>query len=90
MSDVEKVIFVPGPNLQANAETWPEFRKLTTTHMRQVETEFEVDTGHGVATGKPGDWIAMDASGNFYPITAEEHGRIYAPVPLATPPADGR
>ena len=56
------------------------YRRVTRTIAIQVDQPFAVDTGHGVATGKAGDFLAVDASGFPYPVDAETFAKSYSAV----------
>lgn len=66
-------------DLARMSESWPRFRKTATTPMVKVTGPCRVDTGHGIAELEAGDWLAVDASGQPYPIRAAEHAMIYEP-----------
>ena len=45
----------------------------------QMKEEFIVDTGHGVAKGKAGDYLCMDSGGYQYPCERTIFERSYRP-----------
>lgn len=49
-------------------------RKRTLTYVRRMDEWFEVDTPEGTMTGHPGDYLAMGAFGEMYPIAAAIYG----------------
>lgn len=44
------------------------YRKTSLTYAVQMFTPFEVDTIEGLHTGKAGDYLAIGAQGEMYPI----------------------
>lgn len=46
------------------------YRKTTLTYAKKIEEPFEVDTLEGLHTGKAGDYLAIGAHGEMYPIDA--------------------
>ena len=64
--------------LPSDPETWRRWRKRTLTSATRMDGPFLVDTGGGGEPAYCADgWLAIDAHGNPYPITAEEFSRIY-------------
>lgn len=57
-----------------------EFRKTATTRATRVPVPFEVETLEGLHTGKAGDWLAIGAHGEMYPIDAAVFEDTYEPV----------
>lgn len=50
---------------------WPRaFRKTALTYAVPMVEPFTVETLEGVMQGKPGDWLAIGAAGEMYPIDA--------------------
>ena len=47
-----------------------EYRKRTLTRATRLPVAFEVETLEGLHTGKAGDWLAIGAHGEMYPIDA--------------------
>lgn len=47
-----------------------EYRKTATTYAVKMPDAFEVDTLEGLHSGKPGDYLAVGAHGEMYPIDA--------------------
>lgn len=56
------------------------FRKATTVRMWRQAEPFECESREGTLTGQPGDWLAQDGHGGFYPISAEFHAANYEAV----------
>jgi hypothetical protein len=67
------------------------FRKHAITPARRMDGPFQVATPHGEVQCADG-WLAIDASGNPYPIDAAEFDRLYIdasePLPMETRPSD--
>jgi len=83
----ERVVFVPGPTLATCAqENWtPVVKRPSVVYMRRLMIPFEVETPHGVVTGRPGDVVAHDpVSGEFWPVNAAFVERWYTPLPGET------
>jgi hypothetical protein len=57
-----------------------EYRKTATTFAVRMEEPFEVDTLEGLHTGKAGDWLAVGAAGELYPIDAAVFAATYEKV----------
>lgn len=55
------------------------FRKRPLTRAAFVAGEFQCETPHGIVVGKD-CWVAIDAHGYPYPITADEFSAIYMEV----------
>lgn len=53
------------------------FRKVAVTYAVQIDEPFEVDTLEGLHTGKAGDWLAVGAEGEMYPIDAAIFEQTY-------------
>ena len=59
-----------------------QFRKKTIVRMWGPMAEpFECQSREGTLTGQPGDYLAQDGHGGFYPISAEFHAANYEIVP---------
>lgn len=46
-------------------------RRPSVLQARQIDEPFSVQTPHGVVEGQAGDWVAIDANGDPYPIAAD-------------------
>lgn len=57
-----------------------EYRKTATTFAKRMDIEFEVDTLEGLHRGKPGDFLAVGAAGEMYPIDAAVFAATYERV----------
>jgi hypothetical protein len=57
-----------------------EYRKTTTIFAIQLLEPFEVDTLEGLHTGKAGDYLAVGAAGELYPIDAAVFAATYEKV----------
>ena len=57
-----------------------EYRKTATTFAVRMEEPFEVDTLEGLHSAKAGDWLAMGAAGELYPIDAAVFAATYEKV----------
>lgn len=79
VSDEPVLRFEPDAQL---AEGWPEFRRRPgSVRAKQMHVPFECVTVDGnVARGGPGDWVAVDAVGFPYPVSARVFDRAWAPV----------
>lgn len=60
--------------------TWGEYRKTATTFATRMAEPFEVETLEGLHTGKAGDWLAIGAHGEMYPIDAAVFAATYEEV----------
>lgn len=69
-------------NLPSPVDTWPQYRKVVSTHALRVEGEFSVQTSEGTLHCKDG-YLCIDARGYPYPVAKEEFDLIY--VLAATP-----
>ena len=56
------------------------YRKTTLTYAVQLAEPFTVDTLEGEHTGKAGDWLAVGAHGEMYPIDAAVFAETYEAV----------
>jgi hypothetical protein len=56
-----------------------EFIKVVPTRMKRMVGAFTVVTREGTMVCDDG-WLAIDAGGWPYPITNEEHARVYKPI----------
>jgi hypothetical protein len=52
-------------------------RKTTLTYVAQINEPFEVDTLEGLHTGKAGDYLAIGAHGEAYPIDQDVFAETY-------------
>lgn len=59
---------------------WAEYRKTQTIWARRMPLRFEVVTLAGVIGGQPGDWLAVGAAGEMYPIAADVFDQTYEAV----------
>ncbi len=57
-----------------------EYRKVQTIYATQITEPFEVDTIEGLHVGKAGDWLAIGAHGEAYPIDASVFADTYEEV----------
>lgn len=55
------------------------YKKHVPTSALKMDFAFSVETKEGTLSGKPGDWLAMDVKGRFYPIDAETFSSMYRP-----------
>lgn len=53
------------------------FRKKTVVRMWRMATAFLCQSREGVFRGEPGDYLAADGHGGFYPVSAEFHAANY-------------
>lgn len=59
-------------------QMWPQaFRKTALTYAVPMVEPFVVETLEGVMEGKPGDYLAIGASGEMYPIDAAVFAATY-------------
>ena len=56
------------------------FRKTKETYAVQMPTNFLVSTLEGLMAGKAGDWLAIGAHGELYPIDNEVFEATYEPA----------
>lgn len=56
------------------------YRKTALTYAVQMEVPFAVDTLEGVHTGKAGDYLAVGAHGECYPIDKAVFESTYEPA----------
>ena len=56
------------------------FCKTQETYASQMAEPFEVVTLEGIMSGKAGDWLAVGAQGEMYPIDAEVFSVTYEPA----------
>lgn len=63
-----------GPGITEPVRT---YRKTALTLAVQVNEPFEVDTIEGLHSGKAGDYLAIGAHGEMYPIDAAVFGATY-------------
>ena len=49
-----------------------------------------IDTGHGLAALRPGDYLIRGIAGEWYPCRPEVFAELYAPVHDPSPPAPAR
>lgn len=61
-------------------EGWREYRKTTTTWARPMKNAFEVLTEEGVMAGRAGDYLAVGAAGEMYPIKRDIFEKTFEPV----------
>jgi len=57
------------------------FRKHAIAMLVEMDKEFVCESREGTLTGQPGDYLAADGHGGFYPISAEFHEKNYEAVP---------
>lgn len=55
---------------------WGSYKKKVRVRAHRIEGPFEVETMEGVLTCEDG-WLALDTSGNPYPIDAAEFVKLY-------------
>lgn len=72
-------------DLKVNSEngamaTAKPFRKTTLTYAVQMESDFTVDTLEGRHVGMAGDWLAVGAHGEMYPIDEAVFAETYEPA----------
>ena len=64
-----------------NLQMWPQaFRKTALTYALPMAEPFIVDTLEGVHEGKAGDYLAIGAAGEMYPIDAAVFAATYEAV----------
>ena len=63
-------------NLPSDDVGWSFFTKRSKTKMLKIQGPFEVETKEGVLSCTDG-WLALDASGNPYPIDDSEQKKLY-------------
>ena len=56
------------------------YRKKTLTFAVRLDEAFTVQTLEGLHTGKAGDWLAIGAQGEMYPIDHEVFVETYDPA----------
>lgn len=66
------------------------YRRVTRTLAVQLNQPFAVDTGHGIATGLPGDYLCIDSDGFPYPVTAAVFVKSYTPAGRARKAKDAK
>ena len=64
-------------DLEKNPGSFGLFRKTTLTYARRIDVPFEVETEEGLMQGKAGDWLAIGAYGEAYPIDADVFADTY-------------
>ena len=64
---------------------WGEYRKTTPTFAVRMSEPFEVDTLEGLHEGKAGDYLAIGAAGEMYPIDAAVFATTYERVDRPEP-----
>jgi hypothetical protein len=65
----------------ASPEGGAQFRKKSIVRMWRIDEPFECQSREGVLKGQPGDYVAQDGHGGFYPISADFHRANYEEVP---------
>ena len=57
------------------------YKKHVPTSALKMDFAFSIETNTvaGTASGKAGDWLAMDANGKFYAIDNETFASMYRP-----------
>ncbi len=75
---VETVPVLPTP-LDPREEPFRAYRKTALTYAAKVYVPFEVETLEGMMQAKAGDYLAVGAEGEMYPIDAEVFERTYVP-----------
>jgi hypothetical protein len=61
-------------------EGWREYRKATTTWARRMTEPFEVNTEEGLMQGAAGDYLAVGAAGEMYPIKGDLFAQTHEEV----------
>ena len=59
---------------------WMPYRKTTTVQMMRMDEPFVCECREGTLEGQPGDFMAEDGHGGYYPVSAEFHAANYAPA----------
>lgn len=78
---VEMAQAIPGmPAFLVEGATFLPYRKTTLTYAVQVAEAFEVHTIEGVHSGKAGDYLAIGAAGEMYPIDIDVFEATYERV----------
>lgn len=63
------------------------YRRTGTTRVAgPLDESFTLDTRHGLATGQAGDYVALDAEGDPYPIKASVMAATYTQLDDPTQP----
>jgi hypothetical protein len=57
--------------------TFKAYRKTSLAYAVKMGEDFEVETNEGVMAGKAGDYLAVGAAGEMYPIDAEVFEATY-------------
>lgn len=66
------------------------YRKFATVTAVCVDRPFSVHTTEGLATGKAGDWLVRNRTGECWPVTNTAFARRYAPAGGIRSPLDSR
>ncbi len=53
------------------------YRKKTVVRLIEINEPFICESREGELQGQPGDFLAADGHGGFYPISAEFHASNY-------------
>lgn len=56
------------------------YKKKTVVRLVKMDDPFVCESREGVLQGQPGDFLAEDGHGGFYPISAEFHANNYEEV----------
>lgn len=67
----------PQPPIDPRADVFRPYRKTSLTYATRVEVPFSVDTPEGRMEGKAGDYLAVGAAGEMYPIDAAVFAATY-------------
>ena len=65
----------PKPDLE-----WGQYRKKTIVDMARIDEPFECESREGTLRGQPGDYLAQDGHGGYYPVSVEFHRENYEAV----------
>ncbi len=85
MGDVDSRSILSKAACEALIKYGRKYRKISITEAVQIGTHFAVETAEGALTASAGDWLAKDAKGDFYPISADVFRETYRPYRSRNP-----
>ena len=62
---------------KASGLEWKSYRKKTIVKMARMDVPFRTESREGWLQGQPGDFLAEDGYGGFYPVGAAFHANNY-------------
>lgn len=80
LTDTDRRIDAIDGVIDVDGKVFAPFRKISLTYAVQMDEPFRVETLEGDMVGKPGDYLAIGAQGEMYPIDQSVFDESYEPA----------